>query len=76
MQFLQWALAADAEDGNKELVRRLYGGLMAKGDIAVADPGVGRRLPRPRHPGRRRRVDDWKEIHTFRCAGGRIDAGA
>jgi len=40
-------------DGNKELVRRLYGGLMAKGDTAVADellaedyldhdiPGVG-----------------------------------
>ena len=25
------------EDGNKELVRRLYGGLMAGGDTAVAD---------------------------------------
>jgi predicted ester cyclase len=116
-------------DGNKELVRRLYGGLMAKGDTAVADevladdyldhdiPGVGEggktelvaavlavrasfpdiaptlgpvlaeadlvavrvqasgtHTGAPFPPGipATGRSMTWKEVHIFRCDGGRI----
>jgi len=115
--------------GNKELVRRLYGGLMAKGDTAVAEevlaegyldhdiPGVGEGgrkelvaavlgvreaipdiaptlgptlaeddpvavrveahgshtgAPFPRGIPATGRSITWKEVHVFRCAGGRI----
>jgi predicted ester cyclase len=116
------------EDDNKELVRRLYGGLMATGDTAVADevladdvdhdiPGVGEGGKRelvaavqavrasfpniaptlgpvlaeadlvavrvqasgthtgaPFPPGipATGRSMAWREIHIFRCTGGRI----
>jgi predicted ester cyclase len=116
-------------DGNKNLVRRLYSGLMAKGDTAVADevlaedyldhdiPGVGeggrqelvaavlgvraafpdiaptlgpilaegdlvavRVEARGSHTGApfppaipaTGKSITWKEVHDFRCAGGRI----
>jgi predicted ester cyclase len=116
-------------DGNKELVRRLYGGLMAGGDTAVAEqlladdyldhdiPGVGEggkpelvaavlavrasfpdivptlgpvlaeadlvavriqahgtHTGAPFPPGipATGRSMTWKEVHIFRCAGGRI----
>jgi predicted ester cyclase len=116
-------------DGNTELVRRLYGGLMAKGDTAVADevladdyldhdiPGIGEggrqelvaavlavraafpdiaptlgpiladgdlvairveangtHTGAPFPPGipATGKPITWKEVHIFRCAGGRI----
>lgn len=116
-------------DGNKELVKRLYGGLMARGDTAVAGavladdyldhdiPGVGeggrhelvaavqavrasfpdiapalgpilaegdlvavRVEARGTHTGApfppgipaAGKSMTWKEVHIFRCAGGRI----
>jgi predicted ester cyclase len=90
--------------GNTELIRRLYGGLMAKGDTAVADevlavraafpdiaPTLGPILAEadlvavrveahgthtgapfpPGIPATGKSIT-WKEVHIFRCAGGRI----